>query len=94
MPALATYTHPTYSQPLSKNTSAPAAEDQSIQRMGTRCWRTLVEKGVPSGDARELAIAIVNFIYVDNHLSHHQKYLVGRYYRHLSTLELSLLQNC
>ena len=92
MQALATYT--TNSQSLSNNTPTPATDDQNIQRMGTRCWKTLVEKGVPSGDARSLAIAIINFIYLDNHLSHHQKYLIGRYYRHLSTVELLSLQCC
>lgn len=47
MQALATHT--TNSQSLSDNIFTPAAEDQNMQRMGTRCWKTLVEKGVPSG---------------------------------------------
>ncbi len=91
MQALATYTH---SHSLFNSSSTPVSKPLNMQRAGTRYWKVLVDKGVPSGEARELAIAIINFVYLDSPLSPHQKHLISRYYRHISTLELLSLQFC
>ncbi|MEM7795188.1 MAG: hypothetical protein AAF579_12165 [Cyanobacteria bacterium P01_C01_bin.118] len=75
-------------------TSVATATHKStdMQRMGTRCWRTLIAKGVPSEDARELAIAIVHFIYLGSQPSIRQKDLLGRYYQHVCAANIPALQ--
>ena len=72
------------------NNAAP--KPINMQRMGTRCWQRLVNQGVPFKDARELAIAIVHFIYLDSTPSQAQKDLIGRYYQHICAAKLSSLQ--
>ena len=62
------------------------------QRMGTLCWQRLVNQGVPFKDARELAIAIIHFIYLDTPPSQAQKDLIDRYYQHICAAKLSSLQ--
>ncbi|MEO0868248.1 MAG: hypothetical protein AAFY17_07320 [Cyanobacteria bacterium J06642_11] len=63
-----------------------------MQRLGTRCWQLLINKGVPSQEAREMAIAIIRFIYLNGVPSHRQQSLIARYYKHLSSTELLSLQ--
>lgn len=63
-----------------------------MQRMGTRCWQRLINQGVPLKDARELAIAIIHFIYLDSSPSPTQKYLISRYHEHICAARLSALQ--
>lgn len=90
MQALATHVR---SQSLVDKSVMPTASKAiDMQRVGTRCWRTLITKGVPSEDARELAIAITHFIYLQSQPSHHQKHLLGRYYQHVCAANISALQ--
>ena len=56
-----------------------APEVPNLQRLGTRCWKTLVNNGVPSEHARDLAAAIMQFLYANSDPSPHQKYLIDRY---------------
>ncbi|NEQ50553.1 MAG: hypothetical protein F6K11_10535 [Leptolyngbya sp. SIO3F4] len=70
----------------------PTFQALDMRRMGTRCWKTLVIQGVPSEDARELAIAIIHFIYLKSQPSDHQKHLLGRYYQHVCAANISALQ--
>ncbi len=76
------------------NPTASAFKSLNMQRMGTHCWRTLVNKGVPSKDARQLAIAIINFIYLGGDPSHDQQCLIERYHQHIRNANLSPLQFC
>lgn len=76
-------------QSASNGLSAPESDTVDMQRLGTRCWKTLVNKGVPSKDAREAALAIAHFIYFNNQPSNHQKNLIDRY---LSSADLLALQ--
>lgn len=77
--------------------SAPSADrleykTNDMQRLGTRCWKELINKGVPFQDARELAIAISHFIYLSTLPSEHQKSLIDRYYQHLVATDILSLQ--
>ena len=72
--------------------TAPPPQPVAMQRMGTRCWKALVTTGVPSGDARVLAIAISHFIYLGHPPSPHQKELLGRYYQHVCAANIPALQ--
>ena len=74
------------------STVATPRKTADMQRIGTRCWRTLITKGVPSEDARELAIAIIHFIYLGNQPSVYQKDLLGRYYQHICAANIPALQ--
>lgn len=71
--------------------SLPAPESSTVdmRRLGTRCWKALVNKGVSSKDAREVAIAITHLIYFNNPLSQNQQSLIDR---HLSETDLLSLQ--
>ena len=75
-------------------TVVPVAETQpaEMQRLGTRCWRALVNQGIPSQEARELAIAITHFIYLNTLPSNHQKNLINQYYQHLRATDILSLQ--
>lgn len=81
------------SQTSSSNSAGAPLMASEMQRLGTRCWRLLITKGVPSQDARELAIAIIRFIYLNIAPSHHQKNLIERYYQYISGTELLSLQS-
>ena len=81
---------PTFSQP--QTTPKLAVKTGHMQRMGTRCWQLLVDQGVPFKDARELAIAIIQFMYLDSSPTHAQKHLINRYHRHICDAKLSSLQ--
>ena len=74
------------------NYPMPAVRASNMQRMGARCWRCLINQGVPFKDARELAIAIVHFIYLDSTPSQAQKYLIDQYQQHICAARLSSLQ--
>ncbi|MEM7065207.1 MAG: hypothetical protein AAF572_18860 [Cyanobacteria bacterium P01_B01_bin.77] len=74
------------------NISEPFAQNLDMQRLGTRCWKTLVEKGVPSQDARELAIAVSHFIYLNTLPSEYQKSLIEQYYQQLRAADILSLQ--
>lgn len=63
-----------------------------MQRLGTRCWRALVNQGVPFQEARELAIAVTHFIYLNILPSNHQKSLIDQYYHHLRATDILSLQ--
>ncbi len=68
--------------------SAPASVD--MRRLGTRCWKALVNKGVSSKDAREVAIAITHLIYFNNPPSQNQQSLIDRYLSEADLLSLQL----
>lgn len=74
------------------NISELPAKNLDMQRLGTRCWKTLVEKGVPSQDARELAIAVSHFMYRNTLPSNHQKSLIKQYYQQLRAADILSLQ--
>ncbi|MEM9806128.1 MAG: hypothetical protein AAF959_12680 [Cyanobacteria bacterium P01_D01_bin.56] len=80
------------SQTVPSNSSGKMSVRSDMQRLGTRCWQLLITKGVPPSEARELAIAIIRFIYLNISPSHRQKSLINRYYQHLSSPELLSLQ--
>ena len=81
----------TYSRSLTENSVAPDFSTLDMQRMGTNYWKRLVTRGVPSADARELATAIIHFIYLNSQSSYHQRHLLGRYYQHICAANLSSL---
>ena len=70
----------------------PPMSTVNMQRMGTRCWRLLINQGVPFNDARELAIAITHFLYHKHNPSPEQKQLISRYYQQIKAAELSSLE--
>ena len=74
------------------NYPMPSFETANMQRMGARCWKLLINQGVPFKDARELAIAIIHFIYLKSNPSQEQKHLINRYHEHICAAELSSLQ--
>ncbi|ESA32234.1 hypothetical protein N836_26965 [Leptolyngbya sp. Heron Island J] len=83
---------PTPVQPQSNSYPMPTVKAANMQRMGARCWQRLVNQGVPFKDARELAIAIIHFIYLDSSPSPTQKYLISQYHEHICAARLSSLQ--
>lgn len=89
MPALVT---PALSHDTLNDTSELSANHLDMQRLGTRCWKTLVEKGVPFEDARQLAIAVSHFIYLNTLPSESQKSLIEQYYQQLHAANILSLQ--
>ena len=68
------------------------ASSTEMQRLGTRCWRALINQGVPFQEARELAIAVTHFIYLNTVPSNHQKSLIDQYSYHLRATDILSLQ--
>lgn len=83
-----TLTLQTKAQTASERLSAPMSVD--MQRFGTRCWKTLINKGVSSKDARDVAIAITHLIYCNNPLSQNQQRVIDRYLSEADLLSLQL----
>ena len=83
---------PTPVQSQSNSYPMPASKAANMQRMGARCWQRLINQGVPFKDARELAVAIIHFIYLDSSPSASQKYLISHYHEHICAARLSSLQ--
>ncbi|MEO0351754.1 MAG: hypothetical protein AAF282_17080 [Cyanobacteria bacterium P01_A01_bin.15] len=82
----------TYLPPQATLGPPSAPEVPNLQRLGTRCWKTLVNNGVPSEHARELAAAIIHFLYANSDPSPHERHLIDRYCKQIRAAGLWQLE--
>lgn len=62
-----------------------------IKRIGTRYWKILVTQGVASPDARQLASAVVRYIYLNVRPSEYQERLIEHYSQQINYIDRQLL---